>query len=673
MGRNGRITRFWRSLTGRMVLAMLAIHALLIPLLFVGVLYLVQNAYQSQFVNHVRSNSYAFANGMAYGLEKGRAHVQQLIDDAILSGRVVFAQVLNTAGSVIVKAGERPLSAPFKEDFFFGQHGDSTYYVALSLQDQDGNARGELRLGYDEQPTLDQIKVAYRRGLYVAIAYVALTLMMVALLASRLIRPLQQLRSTSRHIASGHLEKQLKATTNLDEIEGLAQDLEHMRRELVKQAYTFEQQALHDSLTGLPNRILLHDRISSAILAAQRNQTIFALLLLDLDQFKELNDTLGHQAGDAVLQQVALRLRKAVRKTDTVARLGGDEFAVVLVLSDKNDTEFVAKKILATFKEPFQVKDRPLHLGASIGIALCPEHDQGFEGLLRRADVAMYVAKRRGDGFAIYQSEFDQYNIDKLALSEELRVAIEREELTLHYQPKLDLKTGDICGVEALVRWQHPQRGLVAPDNFIPLAERTGLIDQLTPWVLQAAFRQCHSWHRSGKPLHVAVNVSPRNLQDPQFPEKVAKILQGVDLPPANLQIELTESAILTDPAHARKILEDIDAMGVPLSIDDFGTGYSSLAQLKRLPVSEIKIDKSFVLGMKSNESDAVIVRTTIDLAHNLGMRVVAEGVEDTQTLAVLSSMGCDMVQGYYISRPLPPEELSQFLAKWKPKAAQEN
>ncbi|MBI4492245.1 MAG: EAL domain-containing protein [Chloroflexi bacterium] len=424
-------------------------------------------------------------------------------------------------------------------------------------------------------------------------------------------------------------------------------------------------QALHDALTGLPNRVLLHDRLHQAVLAARRHSTSLALLVMDLDRFKEVNDTLGHHAGDVVLQQVGQRLQGTLRTSDTVARLGGDEFAVILPTAGNMASATVAaSKLLHALEQPFAVEGQSLDVGASIGIALYPEHGQDAETLLRRADIAMYVAKRTGSGYALYALEQDQHSPGRLALVGELRQAIEQDALRLHYQPKVHFKSGRILGVEALVRWQHPQHGLLAPDRFISLAEQTGLIHPLSHWVLQAALRQCQSWRQAGVELPVAVNLSARNLQDPRLPGAVAALLERWDVPPRCLGVEITENAAMADPERAMQVLTRLREMGVRIAVDDFGTGYSSLGYLKRLPVDELKIDQSFVRSMATNESDAAIVRATIELGHSLGLEVVAEGVENQTAWDLLAALGCDGAQGYYLSHPLAADELVRWVSQ---------
>ena len=431
--------------------------------------------------------------------------------------------------------------------------------------------------------------------------------------------------------------------------------------ETKRQTAALQYQALHDALTELPNRSLLSDRIRQNILLAQREHHELALLVMDLDRFKDINDTLGHQYGDKVLQEVSTRMRAALRESDTIARLGGDEFAILLPNTNLNQAKGLADKLLQIVDEPFLIGEQVLHVGGSIGITLYPQHGEDEVALLQRADVAMYVAKRGHLGSAVYDPSADQHSLRNLALLGELRGAIERDQLLLHFQPKVNLKTGKVYGVESLVRWQHPRHGFMHPDEFVPLAEQTGLIAPLSQWALKEGLKTC-SQFCEGLPLDVAVNLSVRNLQDPRFPSKVAHLLEEYCSDPSRLRLEITETAIMADPGRALDVLNRLSAMGVKLSIDDFGTGYSSLAHLKQMPVDELKIDKSFVTGMLEDESDAMIVRSVIDLAHNIGITVVAEGVETEEIYNRLKEMGCDAVQGYYMSKPVSADDLAKWI-----------
>ncbi|MEW6324983.1 MAG: EAL domain-containing protein [Nitrospirota bacterium] len=435
-----------------------------------------------------------------------------------------------------------------------------------------------------------------------------------------------------------------------------------IRRERQRAEELVQRLVYYDTLTDLPNRTLLRDRLRQAVAAAQRECKPVALLLLDLDRFKEINDTMGHHYGDLVLQQVGLRLRGVLRESDTVARLGGDEFAIVLPLSELEHATTVVHKIMMALEPPVAVRDLPVAVEASIGVALYPDHGDTADLLIQRADVAMYAAKQAGGGYMVYAPAHDRHNPRRLSLMGELRQAIERNQLVLHYQPKINMKTRRAIGVEALVRWQHPEHGVIPPDQFIASAEQRGLIAPLTQWVLREAARQCRVLHQAGMALSVAANLSARNLQDPQLPGHLAQVLESFDVNPGWMELEITESAIMISQANALSVLTRLNELKVKLCIDDFGTGYSSLGYLTNLPISTIKIDKSFVIGMAGSRKDLVAVRSTIDLGHNMGLKVVAEGVETKQSWDQLAALGCDAAQGYYMSRPLPAAELMRWL-----------
>jgi diguanylate cyclase (GGDEF)-like protein/PAS domain S-box-containing protein len=432
------------------------------------------------------------------------------------------------------------------------------------------------------------------------------------------------------------------------------------------QVLKLRHQAMHDGLTNLPNRTMLFETLESGIERARNSNAMLALLLMDLDRFKEVNDTFGHQFGDLLLQQVAFRLRNQLKAGDSVARLGGDEFAIVL--ADAADSTAVARKarsILNTLEQPVIVDGQVLEIGASIGIALYPSHGTDARILLRRADVAMYAAKQAQIGYSFHQNELEvkkSESADQLSLIVELRHAMERNQLEPYYQPKLHMRSGLMTRAEVLLRWNHPQRGAISPSVFVPLAERTGIIRPITEWLFERAMAQVRAWQDSGAPIHIAVNISAKSLLDQALPSKIGDLLTRWNVDPRFLKIEITESSIMADPAHAVAVLSMLQSMGVRLSVDDFGTGYSSLTHLRQLPIDEIKIDKSFVSGMTTNEADAAIVRTVIDLAHNLGKQVCAEGVEDEATWTMLRDLGCDLAQGYWMCRPLSAPELMQWL-----------
>ena len=433
-------------------------------------------------------------------------------------------------------------------------------------------------------------------------------------------------------------------------------------RVAIEEGERSEYRALHDDLTGLPNRTLFYRRVREAITAAARSEV--AVLIIDLDHFKEVNDTLGHYSGDLLLQDLAKRLRRVLRTSDIVSRLGGDEFAVLLTdLATGAAAESVAQQLLITLQEPVQLRGLGINLKASIGLALYPLDGRDVDSLMKRADIAMYRAKAEQRGFSHYTQNEDPYSADRLALIEALRRAIERDELVLHYQPKVDLDTRRLVGVEALVRWPDPGRGFIPPAEFISLAEHTGLIRGLTRVVLRRALREIRE--APVQNATVAVNISVHDLLDPQFPAEIQEQLGAAGIPAERLVLEVTEGAIMADPGHARLVLSELHQTGVQIALDDFGTGYSSLTHLRQLPVNEIKIDRSFVGQMLKEESDRVIVESIIGLAHNLGLRVVAEGVETQESWERLADLRCDSAQGLLISPGLPITALLSWHERW--------
>ena len=439
----------------------------------------------------------------------------------------------------------------------------------------------------------------------------------------------------------------------------VVQDISERRRV----EHELQHRALHDALTDLPNRTLFADRLKQAILNAQRESKTTAILLMDLDGFKEVNDSLGHSAGDDVLRQLGRRLQEVTRGSDTVARLGGDEFAIIPGQPiEAAANEVYARRVLSAFDEPFRVGEAAYQLSASVGIAVFPEHGRDEETLLRHADAAMYAAKREHTGFAVFAPGSDAEISIRLAVMTELADAITKGQLVLHYQPQVDMRTRLAGSIEALVRWAHPTRGLLGPDDFIPIAEQTDVIGRLTRWVLDNAMAQAKRWSETGIHMGVAVNLTVADLHDTGLPDVIASLLRKHELSASLLTLEITERAIMMGPAQAT--LRAISDLGVRISIDDFGTGYSALAYLRTVPVDEIKVDKSFVTRMPFNEDDITIVRTIVDLGHNLRLRVLAEGVETARSWNLLAGFGCDYAQGHHISRPMPAAAVPTWLSE---------
>ena len=434
----------------------------------------------------------------------------------------------------------------------------------------------------------------------------------------------------------------------------------------LRSAQVVHAQELHvDDATGLPNRAAFYEHAHAQLVASTAAGEGVALVLIDLDRFKEINDSLGHGAGDEVLKHVAARLRHALRDGDLIARLGGDEFAILVPnVPDAERAERIAWKISEQLNEPFTIQGIKLDIAASIGIALSPDHGADVPTLMRRADVAMYTAKHAHAGVNVYDAAEDPNSADHLSLIADLRTAIETGGLELHYQPKALLENGHVEGVEALCRWTHTDRGFISPGVFIPIAEQTGLVKHLTLWVVDEALRQAREWRRAGIGLSISVNISAQNLKDPRLTEDFSALLAKYDAEADWITLEVTESAVMEDPEVAIARLDDLAGMGLEISIDDYGTGYSSLAYLKRLPISELKIDRSFVMNITSDQKDALIIGSTVELGHNLGLRVVAEGVEQEADWIGLQLLGCDIAQGYFLGRPMPASALLAWLAE---------
>jgi len=547
---------------------------------------------------------------------------------------------------------------------------DASRYSArlLPIGEDNGQTAGVVLARSIDEATAEYAKLE-RWLVFLTMAGIVISAVASVLTAKRIALPLTELTVTAKRLEQGDYKSQID-TSRQDEIGALAHAFDSMREGIAKREQEIRRLAYWDTLTNLPNRaqflLLLNDAIVDA---KKREQQVF-VLMMDLDRFKHVNDVMGHSFGDALLRQVAGRLQLLLvnrrHSSAQVARLGGDEFAILLPGFDIEQAQAVAADVLRALETPLSMEDQMVDIGAGVGVAGYPDHGADGESLLSMAEVAMYAAKQRNDGAVVYDASIDKSSEKSLSLLSELRNAIERNEFRLYVQPKMVLASGKVVGVESLVRWAHPERGNVFPDEFIPFAEQTGFIRVLTRWVLDQSAQLCHDMAAQGVHLKVSVNLSTRDLLDQDLPGKFADILARHNLSPASFCLEITESAIMDDPVRAQLTLERLHAMGVDLSIDDFGTGYSSLAYLKRLPVDELKIDKSFVLNMENDVGDTKIVRSTIDLGHNMGLRVVAEGIESEAVWRLLAALGCDQGQGYFMSRPIPADQLTAWLGTWR-------
>ncbi|MFZ6862115.1 EAL domain-containing protein [Undibacterium sp. Ji67W] len=487
-----------------------------------------------------------------------------------------------------------------------------------------------------------------------------------AITARRITTPVRQLAETARRLGTGDYKTTIDIKQN-DEIGDLANSFSHMRDAIALREKEISRLAYWDNLTTLPNRALFTDMVDEAISVAKSRGNSCFVLMMDLDRFKHVNDVMGHRFGDLLLQKVALRLSAELGAGNSrPARLGGDEFAILLPATNVDQAQQLANKILLALEQPISIEDQTVDISAGIGIAGYPDHANDTTTLLSHAEVAMYAAKLAKNGAVLYSQIIDKSSQQSLSLLTEMRTALEQNHFQLYVQPKVSVISNEVVAVEALVRWFHPDKGMIFPDQFIPFAEQTGFIRQLTRWVMNAAAACCQQWLHAGINIKISVNISTRDLLDQELPEKFAEILQRHQVQPQCFCLEITESAIMDDPVRAHITLDKLHAMGMELSIDDFGTGYSSLAYLKRLPVDELKIDKSFVLKMEQDIDDTKIVKSTIDLGHNMGLRVVAEGIENAEVLTLLKDLGCDQAQGYFISKPMPATKMPEWLKQWR-------
>ena len=538
---------------------------------------------------------------------------------------------------------------------------DQDYEARLASIEKQGDTQIVAVLQRSLAEGIEPFKRVSSAFLILAVAAVMLSVIGSMLIARNITRPINELAGVARRIQSGDYTQKVEVTQK-GEIGALASSFNYMLEGIATREKENLRLAFEDHLTGLPNRAMFHDRLTQALMLAKRHGQTVGVMMLDLDRFKYVNDTLGHPVGDQVLKDVALRLRAVLRESDTVARLGGDEFAILLPSGEPARTNTVAQKILQALESPIMAEGQPIDVGTSIGIVYYPNHGEDANMLLRRADIAMYAAKRAKSGFATYDPQLEENRQDHLTLLGELRRAIDQNELELFYQPKFNFAKNAVTGMEALIRWQHPTRGTVSPADFVPFAEQTGNIRMITRWVINSAVAQCGAWQAAGRSLKISINISARDLLDKELVGFVAAKLTEYQVAAELICVELTESALMEDPTNACETLAQLHKLGLKLSMDDYGTGYSSLAYIKDLSLDELKIDRTFISGMNDDPQSAAIVHSTIELGHRLGMIVVAEGVETSHELSALKQFGCDYAQGYHVCRPMRAADVMAWL-----------
>lgn len=678
----------------KIILGMAVIQTALLAILISYGITVLQSSNEAELVKRTQTTAKLFAStAQPAVLASDIASLDSLVREMLTNPGIVYARVIGPQGLLAEDGAGSALKQKFIADRDVRSAKNEVFDTSADIV-VAGQPYGHVEIGFSTAGIQQLVDETRTRTIMISGVSIALVILFSSLLGLYLTRGLKALRDGTRVISRGELGYQIpvKGTDELaetatdfnemsrklleldgerarkaDEISRLNQELERRVEERTQQLsrlnQQLEHQAMHDALTHLPNRALFNDRLHLTLLAARREKTHFAVICVDLDLFKEINDTMGHHAGDMVLQHVAQACNRTLRDSDTIARMGGDEFAIIMPrVTGTDGTIAVAERLLEAIRQPLPIGEKWVQVGASLGVAVYPEHGEYEQELLHHSDAAMYEAKRKKLGVVVYRPELNDGRQDQVALKGELRHALERGELVLHYQPKVDVGTNRVSGVEALVRWEHPRLGLLSPGQFIPLAETAGLIKSLTEEVARIALRQVRSWVDAGLRLPVAINISTWNLQDRAFPELIGGLLDTYAIPGELLEIDVTETAIMNDPARAIENIERLVGLGVQVSIDDFGTGYSSMAYLQKLLVAKIKIDRTFVMNMGSGPGSEAIVRSTIDLAHNLGLKAVAEGVETEGAWAKLKELGCDSAQGYYMTKPLPPDDLADWL-----------
>lgn len=653
------------SLSSYMISAVILVHLIFAPVLY-GIILNIYKASSSEiFMTHANNIAGILANDLSNKHFKiHRKQITTILDSAVLSGDIIFIDIIDSDKSLIKPTDQLQVSGhQFIEDDELSQHNDSVYFLSVPVHlDYNDRLSFSLRIGFDESAFLDQTNSIKQRIIIILLLYIISMVSVFTLITHYIHKPLTLLRQQSTAIAQGEVDSPLQVPTYISDIKDLSNDLEKMRSTLLEMAHHMQIQATHDELTGLPNRYLYTDRMHQAISLAQRTSQSFAILLLDLDRFKEINDTLGHGLGDKVLKILSTRMQAGMRESDTIARIGGDEFIIILINVDQTTAEEIARKMIKLIEPIIDVDGHTLTASASIGAAVYPIHGNNPELLLQHADIAMYHAKNNNMSVTSYNKTMDSDNYEKLIMVNDFKSSITNNHFQSVFQPKIDLATSKATGCEMLLRWRHPELGLINPDIFIPLAEQENVIGELTRTTTSKFLNKFLSILESSPDFQVSVNVSPVNLLDSKLLKSLLNILEESHFPANNLVIEVTENVIMKNPERSVQILNKFSDAGIKISIDDFGTGYSSLSYLQKFPITELKIDKTFITNLTPDSTNYPIVKASIAMAHDLGITVVAEGIESRDVHNILLDLNCDKVQGYHYAKPMMFEQLEKWL-----------
>lgn len=653
------------SLTNYMIASVILIHLIFTPLLYNTISNIYQNSSEEQFISHINDRAGLLADALTRHHDFGdHKAISRTLSASYLGGKIDFIN-LQLTPQINLRPQEQAEedSIFFQEDDKVNQNGDQTYYLSIPLQFK--NSRGivsKLKIGFDESAITDEHKLIRTRTLLILLIYFLLITLVISILTKFVHKPLLQLREKSRSIAEGNTDLAMLIPSRISEINLLSDDLEKMRHTLVKMAENMHHKATHDELTGLPNRYLYIDHLEMAIAISNRENKSFAVLLIDLNRFKEINDTLGHSIGDEVLKSLANRMLGSMRESDTLARFGGDEFCILLNNVGMILAETIASKLINIIEPTLQVRNHSLKISASIGIAIYPNDGTDQDQLLQHADIAMYYAKNNNINIASYHIDMDSDHYEKLVLSNEIQKSIDSGHFVCAFQPKIDLKSLKPCGCEILLRWRHPKLGFIEPEKFIPLVERENMIGELTNTIIIQHLKKFAPLTENYQDFHFSINISPVDLLDNSLLGYIDEAITKSSFPENKLYLEVTENAIMKNPMRSAALLNQFHDMGVNISIDDFGTGYSSLAYLQKFPISELKIDKVFITNLSSNSNNYPIVNAAIAMAHDLDIKVVAEGIETQAVMKLLTQLSCDRGQGFHICKPLDFDGLVKWL-----------